>query len=331
MYRIRIGCRLEYLASGPTPAVFIVQPPPHARQILSAETLTLEGAPLFEEYGDLFGNRCQRSTLPAGASVLRYEAVAVVPADADAARPGARQVPPQELPSRLLRYTLPSRYAETDELLGFAWETFARLPAGWERAQGICDWVHRNVTYRRGVSQPDWSATDVLARRQGVCRDRAHLVIALCRAFSMPARYAVAYLPDIAIADDCAPMDFHAYAEVWLEGAWYVFDPHVTERRKGRVFIACGLDAADAAFATLYGGATLNKFQVWADPISEAGETLDLSLPPRPPGVPNPPNVPSVHLPAQGPSVEPLPATLNRAALTVDRPAEPLWSAVAVA
>jgi transglutaminase-like putative cysteine protease len=181
------------------------------------------------------------------------------------------------------------------------------------------------------VSQPDWSATDVLARRQGVCRDRAHLVIALCRAFSMPARYAVAYLPDIAIADDGAPMDFHAYAEVWLDGAWYVFDPHVGERRKGRIFIACGLDAADAAFATLYGGATLNKFQVWADPIGEAGETLDLSLPARLP------NVPSWPLPGQSPPVEsppaPPPAILNRAPLVVERtsPEPPLWSAVAVA
>jgi transglutaminase-like putative cysteine protease len=318
MYRIRIGCRHQYLASGPTPAVFIVQPPPHPRQILSAESLAVEGVVLAEEYSDLFGNRCQRATLPTGGSVVKYEAVAVVPADPDAARPGARQVPPQELPSRLLRYTLPSRYAETDEVLGFAWETFAKLPAGWERAQGICDWVHRNVTYRRGISQSDWSATDVLARRQGVCRDRAHLVIALCRAFSMPARYAVAYLPDIGVADDGAPMDFHAYAEVWLEGAWYVFDPHASERRKGRIFIASGLDAADAAFATLYGGATLNKFQVWADPIGEADEKLDLTLPLRPASSP-PPLLP-----------EAPPPTLNRPSLG-ERASELAWTAVGVA
>ena len=178
----------------------------------------------------------------------------MAPPDADAVRPTARQVPPEELPASLLRYTLPSRYAETDKLLGFAWDNFARLPAGWERARGICDWVHREVEYRRGVSLPHWSAADTIARRQGVCRDRAHVVVALCRAFNLPARYAVSYLPDIDVANDGLPMDFHAYAEVWLEGGWQVFDPHHLAPRKGRVFIASGLDAADVAFATLVWG-----------------------------------------------------------------------------
>jgi transglutaminase-like putative cysteine protease len=187
-------------------------------------------------------------------------------------------VPLPELPPHLLRFTLPSRYAETDELLGFAWETFSRLPAGWERAAGICQWVHHNIEYCRGWSRPDWSAADVLARRQGVCRDRAHAVVALCRAFNMPARYAVSYLPDIAVTDDGVPMDFHAYAEVWLEGGWQVFDPHRPGPRKGRVFIASGLDAADAAFATLYGAASLTRFAVWADPVNDRGDKLDLTL-----------------------------------------------------
>jgi transglutaminase-like putative cysteine protease len=170
----------------------------------------------------------------------------------------------------LLRYTLPSRYAETDRLLGFAWAQFARLPAGYPRARGICEWVHRHIKYRPGSSQPSWSATDALARGEGVCRDRAHVVIALCRAFNMPARYAVAYLPDIDVSDDGNAMDFHAYAEVWLEGGWQVFDPHDLAPRKGRVFIASGLDAADAAFATLYGGARLTRFEVWADRVAGA-------------------------------------------------------------
>lgn len=320
MYRIKVGCRLEYLASGPTPAVFIVQPPLHPRQILGRESFGLEGAGarLTEEFQDAFGNRCQRAVLPAGGCSIRYDALALVPEDADAANAAARQIPADELPARLLRYTLPSRYAEVDELLGFAWETFARVPAGWERARAICDWVHHNVTYRRGVSQPDWSATDVLARRQGVCRDRAHLVIALCRAFSMPARYSVAYLPDIGVVDDGAPMDFHAYAEVWLDGGWYVFDPHDLGPRKGRVFIASGLDAADAAFATLYGGASLTRFQVWADPVAESGEKLDLRLP-----APPPPASPVV----AGP-VPPVPAPPVAEPPLLNRPTEasPSWT-----
>lgn len=224
MLRVRIGCRLVYSSPASMPSVFLVQPTARAGQRLADESFTLTGATLGESYRDGFGNRCQRITLAPGTSSLVYDALAIVPAEADEVRARARQIPPQELPSELLRYTLPSRYAETDELLGFAWETFAR--------------------------------------------DRAHLVVALCRAFNMPARYAVSYLPDIDVADDGNPMDFHAYAEVWLEGGWFVFDPHDLAPRKGRVFVAAGLDAADAAFATLYGGAMLTDVEIWADEVA---------------------------------------------------------------
>jgi transglutaminase-like putative cysteine protease len=272
MRRIRLGCRLSYASLTPTAAVFLVQPPAHARHMLERDELRFVGTSTPIEHVDSFGNRCQRVTLSPGDSEVRYEALAAVPDSGDAVEPDARQVPPQELPSSLLRFTLPSRYAETDKLLGFAWETFAHVPRGWSRARAICDWVHDNVRYKRGVSSPHWSATDVIAHRQGVCRDRAHAVIALCRAFNMPARYAVSYLPDIDVLDDGNPMDFHAYAEVWLEGGWQVFDPHELSPRKGRVFLASGLDAADAAFATLYGGARLSGFEVWADSLEESAK-----------------------------------------------------------
>jgi transglutaminase-like putative cysteine protease len=267
MYRIKIGCQLGYTTTAVNPAVFVVQPPAHPRQMIERESLRLSGATPSAEFQDTFGNRCQRIMLQPGDSQLRYEALATVPPDGDAVVSDARQVPPEELPPHLLRFTLPSRYAETDKLLGFAWDTFAHVPRGWPRARAICDWVHDQVEYKRGVSGPRCSAADTIARRQGVCRDRAHAVIALCRAFNMPARYAVAYLPDIDVPDDGIPMDFHAYAEVWLEGGWQVFDPHDRFPRKGRVFLSSGLDAADAAFATLYGGARLTGFEVWADPI----------------------------------------------------------------
>jgi transglutaminase-like putative cysteine protease len=293
MYRIKIGCALTYASSLPTPALFILQPPSHPRQLVEREELRLTGASAMGEHLDVFGNRCLRVTLPAGESVVRYDAIAVAPREADAVRADARAVPPGELPAHLLRYTLPSRYAETDKLLAFAWQHFAHFRDGWERARAICDWVHDQVEYKRGVSLPHWSAADTIARRQGVCRDRAHAVIALCRAFNMPARYAVSYLPEIDVPDDGIPMDFHAYAEVWLEGGWQVFDPHDRAARKGRIFIAGGLDAADAAFATLYGGARLARFEVWADPVDERGRALDLRAPrPAEPPAPGGPRQP---------------------------------------
>jgi transglutaminase-like putative cysteine protease len=278
MRRIRLGCRLSYTSLTPTAAVFLVQPPAHARHMIEHDELRFLGTTPPLEHVDGFGNRCQRVTLSPGDSEVRYEAIAAVPDSGDLVASDARQIPPQELPSSLLRFTLPSRYAETDKLLGFAWDTFAHVPRGWSRARAICDWVHHNVRYKRGISSPHWSATDAITHRQGVCRDRAHAVIALCRAFNMPARYAVSYLPDIDVLDDGNPMDFHAYAEVWLEGGWQVFDPHELGPRKGRVFLASGLDAADAAFATLYGGARLCGFDVWADP-SVASATTASSVP----------------------------------------------------
>jgi transglutaminase-like putative cysteine protease len=295
MYQLKIGCQLTYQARAFTPSVFIVQPPPQTRQLVAREEFEAAGAAMTGEYTDAFGNRCQRVTLPPGETVVRFDALAIVPPAPDEWRPQARAVPPQELPAHLLRFTLPSRYAETDELLGFAWDTFARIPAGWERTRAICEWIFHNIEYRRGSSRPDWSAADVINQRHGVCRDRAHVMVALARAFNMPARYAVSYLPDIDVADDGLPMDFHAYAEVWLEGGWQVFDPHQLSARKGRVFVASGLDAADAAFATLYGAAALTRFSVWADAIDDRGKKLDLTL------------KPSVPVPVRVPVVAPLP------------------------
>jgi transglutaminase-like putative cysteine protease len=287
MYRVKVGCQLSYATVAVTPAVFIVQPPPHTRHMLVKEELQAVAATVTGEFSDIFGNRCQRVLFAPGENVIRYEAIVTVSPELDVVRPNARQVPPQDLPPHLLRYTLPSRYAETDELLNFAWENFGKIPAGWERAKAICDWVHKNVEYKLGSSFPDCSAADTILRRQGVCRDMAHVVVALCRAFNMPARYSVAYLPDIEVPEDGLPMDFHAYAEVWLDGGWQVFDPHDNIPRKGRIFIASGLDAADAAFATIYGAARLAKFQVWADVLDERGEKVNLASPRREPPKPS--------------------------------------------
>lgn len=281
MYRVKIGCQLSYAAVAETSAVFIVQPPPDPQHLLASEEFQAVTASVTGEYCDGFGNRCQRVSFAPGENVIRYNALISVSPELDVLRPNARQVPPQELAPHLLRYTLPSRYAETDKLLNFAWENFGKIPAGWERAKAICDWVHKNVEYKLGSSFPDWSAADTVLRRKGVCRDMTHVVVALCRAFNMPARYSVAYLPDIEVPEDGLPMDFHAYAEVWLEGGWQVFDPHDNIQRKGRIFIASGLDATDTAFATIYGAARLTRFQVWADPVDERGEKLNLALPRR--------------------------------------------------
>src|SRR5206468_7294052 len=123
-------------------------------QMIERDQLAFVGTTPPLEHTDTFGNRCQRVTLQPGESVVRYEATAAVPLEGDTVAADARQVPPEELPAHLLRFTLPSRYAETDKLLGFAWEAFSHVPRGWARARAICDWVHEHVAYKRGVSSP---------------------------------------------------------------------------------------------------------------------------------------------------------------------------------
>ena len=115
----------------------------------------------------------------------------------------------------------------------------------------------------------------------GVCRDFAHTAIALCRTFNLPARYVTGHLPDIGSKIRVSAMDFHAYMEVYLGGEWHTFDARFNTPRMGRVKIACGMDAVDGAFTTIYGTAWLTSFQVWAyqvDPIQVSiGDPVDIS------------------------------------------------------
>jgi transglutaminase-like putative cysteine protease len=186
-----------------------------------------------------------------------------------------------QLPFELLRYTLPSRYCDSDKLMDLAWKQFGHVPHGILRVQAISDWVYQNIEYRYLSGRSDLAASDVLARGYGVCRDFAHVMIALCRAFNIPARYVTGHLPDIGFTDSGTAMDFHAYCEVFLGQEWLTFDARFNLQRIGRIKVAHGADAVDGAFATIYGAATMTYFQVWAyqvDPQQvSVGDPVDLS------------------------------------------------------
>ena len=136
---------------------------------------------------------------------------------------GVMEVPLSELPMELFTYLSPSRYCQSDKLQRFAHDTFSELPAGYQRVAGICNWIREYVTYEIGSTTPVTSAFDTVTERVGVCRDFAHLAVALCRAMSIPARYVSAY------ALGLVPPDFHAAVEAYLRGprgeGWYLFDP----------------------------------------------------------------------------------------------------------
>ena len=162
---------------------------------------------------------------------------------------------------------LASRYCESDELIEKAWGLFGSTQPGWARVQAISNWVHNNVLFDYRFGRPTKTAVNVFQEGTGVCRDFAHLFIALCRAMNFPARYVSGYLSDIGIKDPSAG-DFCAWSEVYLEGEWYAFDPRNNTPRIGRILMVRGRDAADVAMMTTFGDYQLTNLKVWTDEVN---------------------------------------------------------------
>ncbi|MCC2033299.1 transglutaminase-like domain-containing protein [Microbacterium allomyrinae] len=220
--------------------------------------LTLDGHPLeVIEFADDHGTRLHRVEAPPGILVLDYTATidgTVSDSAAGEAGPTAN-VPPAEP----VRYTRPSRYAESDTLAPTAAAEFHDIPAGPDLLAAVSSWVGTRLAYVSGSSLPTDGAVRTLLSRQGVCRDFAHLTIALLRARNVPARLVSVYAPGL------SPMDFHAVAEAWIGGEWRVVDATALAPRDTLVRIATGRDAADTAFLTVLSGrSTLQDFTVTA-------------------------------------------------------------------
>jgi transglutaminase-like putative cysteine protease len=278
---VRVGCKLAYETSVPTPALFVLKPRLEGKVLVTQEQISFGiGQPSYE-FQDTFGNTTHRATLMPGRNEIRHDALVAVSSLPDNRELSGPMVPVGQLPFELLRYTLPSRYCDSDKLLNFAWKQFGQTTHGLPRVQAICDWLHQNIEYRFGSGRPDLSAFEVIERRHGVCRDFAHTAIALCRAFNLPARYVTGHLPDIGYVDPGTPMDFHAYLEVYLGQDWMTFDPRYNVPRIGRVKMAHGADAVDGAFGTIFGEAKLTHFEVWAYQVEprevSVGDPIDLS------------------------------------------------------
>jgi transglutaminase-like putative cysteine protease len=262
---LRVGCEFIYDVSAPTTMTVQVRPRSDARHKLVTETWTTSPPLPVDEYADLYGNPVKRLLALQGTLAIRYDAICAVPDEADPDGSGLGQVPPDQIPGELLHYTLPSRYCLSDELMGTAWELFGQTEPGWARVQAICDWVHDNLQFQYGTSNPLTTAVDVYKNRKGVCRDFAHLAVTFCRAMNIPARYVFGYLPDIYVPLPPEPMDFAAWMEVWLGDRWWTFDPRNNARRVGRVLIGRGRDALDVAMLTTFGPAEFRSMTVWAD------------------------------------------------------------------
>ncbi len=279
---VRVGCSLGYEATGPAMLLLNFQPCRNRNHEVVFQALALGDNLPSEEFNDSHGNRVSRVQLSQGTNFFRHDAIIRV-----SSRPDNHDLvdraphAPADLDPAILRYTLPSRYADSDKLADFAWQQFGQVEHGWPRVQAISRWIHDHIEYRYLSGRPDLSAWDVLQRGYGVCRDFAHLAIALNRCFNVPARYVTGHLPDIGWPAPDNHMDFHAYAEVYLGGEWHTTDARFHAPRIGRIKVACGQDAVDGAFSTIFGGATLSFFQVWAYQVARdtvgVGDPLDLT------------------------------------------------------
>ena len=264
--QIRIGFELTYECPQPTPMLLMVNDH-HTRSpdLIVPDQLVTDPPIPVQGYRDGFGNWCSRILVPAGGLRLSAEAVVNDAGEPDAVVEDAPQHAVEDLPDDTLVFLLPSRYCETDRLSDTAWSLFGKSPPGWARVQAICDHVHRHIAFGYEHACPTRTAWEAWRDRKGVCRDFTHLAVAFCRCMNIPARYCTGYLGDIGVPAVDLPMDFSAWFEVYLGGAWHTFDARHNIPRIGRVLIARGRDAADVAISTTFGTNKLTDFVVHAE------------------------------------------------------------------
>jgi transglutaminase-like putative cysteine protease len=265
---IRLGYDIRFDIGQPVPIVTLLSVHPSRRHDLKGpDRVIVDPGVELMEYTDSFGNICTRLLAPSGTLRLTNSTTIEDSGLLDPVSPYAREVPVEELPVETLRFLMASRFCEVDLLSPVAVELFGGLPRGWSRVAAICSWVHSKVTFSYPHARPTRTALDVFTERIGVCRDFQHLAITLCRALSIPARYATGYLGDIGVPLSASAMDFSAWFEVYLEDRWWTFDARHNQARIGRVLIATGMDATDVAITTSFGNARLSHFEVITDEI----------------------------------------------------------------
>lgn len=252
--RIAIEVELEYSLASPGPALMMIEAAGVAGQDLNRISVDfgkvehLARVPGEEGIGE-------RVILRA-AERIRCDYAAEVTIQRrrpDLAMLGADEV--DEMPGDALRYLLPSRYCQAERFVSFVDQRFGDVSGG-AKVQAIRDWVEQGLDYVPGVSTSSTTAADTFLERRGVCRDYAHLMIALCRAATIPARIASVYAPSV------EPPDFHAVTEVYLDGAWHLVDPTGMAGADEMALIAVGRDATDVAFLTTMTAAVMQTQRV---------------------------------------------------------------------
>lgn len=243
---IRTKCSLSFQLEEATPLILMLRPRSGMQQWIARESYRLIPTVPVIEFTDIFGNLCQRLVAPA--EKFRVDTSAdVMILDKPEKIDWTYFVEIPNLPDSILIYLHPSRYCESDRFGKMAREIVAGAQPGYEQVQCIKTWISDSIQYLPGSSEYPESAVEVNMKGHGVCRDLAHLGIALCRSLSIPARLVAGYLYGL------EPMDLHAWYEAYVGDRWYTFDPTQRDVGGGRVAIAYGRDAADVAVYTQFG------------------------------------------------------------------------------
>ena len=266
---IRVG--FEIALRFPEPTAVVLSLRVHSSRscdLRDAEEFEVEPHVPVSNYVDSFGNRCDRMFVTSGQLIVRNNAIVEDSGEPDPQVWNALGHTVQSLPDEVLIFLLASRYCEVDsELKDLAGELFNGTTPGWPRVQSICNFVNQHLRFDYLCARANRTALEAFRERTGVCRDYTHLAITLCRCMNIPARYCTGYLGDIGVPPSSDPMDFSAWFEAYVGGEWYAFDPRNNVPRIGRILMARGRDAVDAALTTTYGVSELESFTVWTEEV----------------------------------------------------------------
>jgi transglutaminase-like putative cysteine protease len=252
---LRVSCSLLFDLEVPTPLILMLRPRSGPQQWVAREEYKILPEIAVIEHTDRYGNLCQKLIAPAGNFSIQTSAD-VKTADLVDISPGAPFIEIQNLPNAFLGYLLPSRYCESDRFNELASSITTNQLPGYDQVAAIEAWIRNTISYIPGSSNFPISAVEVNYKQSGVCRDLAHLGIALCRSLSIPARIVVGYQYNL------HPMDMHAWFEAFIGGRWYTFDATQKGPKGGYVAIGFGNDAADVAVFNQFGPAVSTLQQV---------------------------------------------------------------------
>ena len=270
MVRFDLRIELEYEILHESDFIFNIHPVNTAHQRVTWESLvvTPHTEPTLEA-ADSFGNRHMRIHADPGSLLVQYGAI--VDVDHFYEMPHLiEEVPIRALPAETLQYIYPSRYCQSDKLSSIAQHQFAGMPKGYQRVMAICEWVRARTRFQSGATNSLISAYETYQEQVGICRDFAHLMIAICRALNIPARFVTGI--DYGADPGLGPTDFHAYVEVFLGDRWYLFDPTGISPHTGLLRIGTGRDASDVSFATIFGTVKSAQPRIRIDVSDDATE-----------------------------------------------------------